>query len=74
MCSPQVSAGVLLHAEECVFRAVSVTRSGRPDADVPILLHTKRVSVTLRSVELYDLDPDCAPDVLGLDARRPEVD
>ena len=81
MCSPQVSAGVLLRAEECVFRAVSVAqpvsgmanRSGRPDADIPILLHTKRVGVTLRSVELYDLDPDCVPDVLGLHARRPEA-
>ena len=85
LCSPQVSA-VLLCAEDCVFRAVSVaqsvsgmaTGSGRPDADrmsrdVPILLRTQRVGVTLRSPELYDLDLDCVLDVLGLHARRPEA-
>ena len=54
------------------------TRSGRPDADrlsrdVPILLRTQRVGVTLRSPELYDLDPDCVPDVLGMHSRRPEA-
>ena len=86
MCSSQVSAGVLLCAEDCVFRAVSVaqtvsgmaTGSGRhdtncPSRDVPIVLCTQRVGVTLRSPELYDLDPDCVPDVLGLHARRLEA-
>ena len=59
LCSSQVSAGMLLCAEDCVFRAVSVaqpvsemaTGSGRPDVDrpsrdVPILLRTQRVGVT----------------------------
>ena len=84
--SPQVSAGVLLRATDCDFRVVSVaqpvsemaTGSGRQDADcpsqdVPILLRTQQVGVTLRSPELYDLDPDCVPDVLGLYAPRPEA-
>ena len=81
LCSSQVSAGVLLCAEDGVFRAVAVaqpvsgvaTGSSRPDSDrpsrgVPILLHTQWVSMTLRSPELYDLDPACVPDVLGLHA------
>ena len=86
LCSPQVLAGALRRAEDCGFWAVSVaqpvsgmaTGSGRPDADrqsrdAPILLCTQRVGVTLRSPELYDLDPDCVTDVLGLHARRPEA-
>ena len=36
------------------------------------MLRTQQVGVNLRSPELYDLDPDCIPDVLGLHARRPE--
>ena len=80
---PQVSAGVLLRATDCDFRAVSVaqpisemaTGNGRQDADrsswdVPILLRTQRVGVTLRSPELYDLDPDCVPDVSCMPAAR----
>ena len=85
LCLSQVSVAVLLRAEDCVFHAFSVaqsvsgmvTGSGRPDADsqsrdVPILLRTQRTGVTLLSPELYNLDPDCVPDVLGLHARRLE--
>ena len=68
------------------FRAVFVTQpvsgmatgSCRPDADrqsreVPILQRTQRVGVTLGSPELYNVDPECVPDLLGLHARRPEA-
>ena len=73
--SPQVSAGVLLWAEDCGFRAVSVAQpvSEIQSRDVSILLCTQRVGMTLLLLELYDLDPDCVLDVLGLHAQRPEA-
>ena len=77
---------MLLCAVDCVFRAVFVTQpvsgmatgscrpdTDRPSRDVPILQCTQRAGVTLDSLELYDLDLECVPDVLGLHARRPEV-
>ena len=66
LCSSQVSARVLLCAVDCVFRAVFVTQ---PVSGMAILQRTQRVRVTLGSPELYDLDPECVPDVLGLYAR-----
>ena len=45
------------------------TGCGPTGRDVSILLSTQRVGVTLRSPELYDLDPD----VLGLHAQRPQA-
>ena len=49
------------------------TGCGPSEPGCPILLSTQRVGVTLRSPELYDMDPDFVPDVLGLHARRPEA-
>ena len=55
LCSPQVSAGVLLRAADCDFQAVSVaqpvsemaTGSGRQDADPdPVRLYAHRSSMT----------------------------
>ena len=77
---------MLLWAVDCVVQAVFVTQpvsgmatgSGRPDADRPsqdvsILQRIQRAGVTLGSPELYNLDPEYVPDVLGLHARRPEA-
>ena len=43
----------------------------KPGRDIPILRKNPRVGVTLGSAELYDLDPECVADVLGLHAPKP---
>ena len=62
--------------------AIMATGSGRPDADKPsrdrpALVHvpwsTPGARVTLGSDELYNLNTECVPDVLGMRARRPEA-
>ena len=77
---------MLLCTVECVVLAVFVTQpvsgvatgSGQPDADrrsrdVTILQCTQQAGVTLGSPELYDLDPVCVPEVLGLHDQRPKA-
>ena len=56
-----------------VDMSVMATGSGQADMDkptqnIPILRKNPRVGVTLDSAELYDLNPECVPDVLGLHA------
>ena len=81
LCLSSVSALELLRAVNGFSRAVFVKQSGpamatgrevdvdKPGWDIPILRKNPRVGVTLDSAELYDLDPECVQDVLGLHAQ-----
>ena len=58
--------------------SVMATGSGqadvdKPGQDIPILRRNPRVGVILGSAELYNLDRECVPDVLGLHARSPDA-